>query len=73
MAKVHSMRWSRRSETEDVQQDVGLISHSTFKLMGFRQFLLRGLRKAKGEWTPACLAWNLKCMAVLRQKSVQWP
>lgn len=41
-------------------------------VMGFRQFLLRGLRKVKGEWTLACLAWNLKRMAVLRQKSVQW-
>jgi transposase len=40
-------------------------------VMGFRQFLLRGLEKVKGEWTLACLAWNLKRMAVLRQKSVQ--
>jgi transposase len=41
-------------------------------VMGFRQFLLRGLKKVTGEWTLACLAWNLKRMAVLRQKSVQW-
>ncbi len=40
-------------------------------VMGFRQFLLRGLDKVKGEWTLACLAWNLKRLAVLRQKSVQ--
>jgi hypothetical protein len=38
-------------------------------VMGFRQFLLRGLEKAKGEWTLVCLAWNLKRMAVLRKKS----
>jgi len=41
-------------------------------VMGFRQFLLRGLKKVEGEWTLACLAWNLKRMAVLRQKSAQW-
>lgn len=41
-------------------------------VMGFRQFLLRGLKKVTGEWTLACLAWNLKRMAILRQKSVQW-
>jgi len=41
-------------------------------VMGFRQFLLRGLKKVTGEWALACLAWNLKRMAVLRQKSVQW-
>ncbi len=40
-------------------------------VMGFRQFLLRGLEQVKGEWTLACLAWNLKRMAVLRQKSAQ--
>jgi hypothetical protein len=28
--------------------------------MGFRQFLLRGLTKARGEWTLVCLAYNLK-------------
>jgi hypothetical protein len=41
-------------------------------VMGFRQFLLRGIEKVTGEWTLVCLAWNLKRMAVLRQKSVQW-
>lgn len=35
-------------------------------VMGFRQFSLRGLKKATGEWTLVCLAWNLKRMAVLR-------
>ena len=35
-------------------------------VMGFRQFLLRGLDKVKNEWTLVCLAWNLKRMAVLR-------
>jgi hypothetical protein len=40
-------------------------------VMGFRQFLLRGIEKVTGEWTLVCLAWNLKRMAVLRQKPVQ--
>jgi transposase len=40
-------------------------------VMGFRQFLLRGIEKVTGEWTLVCLAWNMKRMAVLCQKSVQ--
>jgi hypothetical protein len=35
-------------------------------VMGFRQFLLRGLDHVTNEWTLVCLAWNLKRMAVLR-------
>ena len=40
-------------------------------VMGFRQFMLRGLEKVKGEWMLACLAWNLKRMAVLRLQSAR--
>ena len=29
-------------------------------VMGFRQFLLRGLEHVRNEWTLVCLAWNLK-------------
>ena len=35
-------------------------------VMGFRQFLTRGLDNVRNEWTLVCLAWNLKRMAVLR-------
>jgi hypothetical protein len=35
-------------------------------VIGFRQFLLRGLENVRNEWTLLCLAWNLKRMAVLR-------
>ncbi len=35
-------------------------------VMGFRQFLLRGLDNVGHEWTLVCLAWNLKRMAGLR-------
>ena len=30
------------------------------EVMGFRQFSLRGMTKASGEWTLVCLAYNLK-------------
>jgi transposase len=33
--------------------------------MGFRQFLLRGLQKAQGEWTLVALAYNIRRLAVL--------
>jgi len=35
-------------------------------VLGFRQFLLRGLNQVTGEWRLVCLAWNLKRMASLR-------
>jgi len=35
-------------------------------VLGFRQFLLRGLEAVRQEWTLVCLAWNFKRMAVLR-------
>ena len=34
--------------------------------MGFRQFLLRGLDKVRGEWSLVTMAWNIKRMFVLR-------
>ena len=37
-------------------------------VMGFCQFLTRGLDNVQGEWTLVCLAWNFKRMAVLRLK-----
>jgi hypothetical protein len=40
-------------------------------VMGFRQFLLRGLHNVRNEWTLTCLAWNLKRMAVLRLQFTQ--
>ena len=35
-------------------------------VMGFRQFLLRGLDGARGEWSLVAMAWNIRRMAVLR-------
>ncbi|MDL2226398.1 IS1182 family transposase [Deltaproteobacteria bacterium OttesenSCG-928-M10] len=37
--------------------------------MGFKQFMLRGLEKVSGEWTLVCLAYNLKRMHIMSQKS----
>lgn len=35
-------------------------------VLGFRQFLLRGLEAVRGEWSLVTMAWNLKRMFVLR-------
>ncbi len=34
-------------------------------VLGFRQFLLRGLDKVRGEWSLVTMAWNMKRMFVL--------
>ena len=34
-------------------------------VIGFRQFLLRGLNKVAGEWDLVCIAYNLKRMHAL--------
>lgn len=34
-------------------------------VMGFRQFMLRGIDKVRGEWRLLTMAWNLKRMFVL--------
>jgi hypothetical protein len=39
--------------------------------MGFRQFLLRGLKKVSGEWNLVCLAYNLKRLHTLSQAVVK--
>ncbi len=49
----------RKSTVEPV---IGIIKEA----LGFRQFSLRGLSAAGGEWTLVCLAYNLKRMHTLR-------
>ena len=39
------------------------------RVLGFRAFSMRGLRKVAGEWSLVCLALNLRRMAV---KGVGW-
>lgn len=34
----------------------GIIKH----VLGFRQFLLRGIEAVQGEWSLVCMAWNIK-------------
>ena len=34
-------------------------------VMGFRQFLLRGLDNVQGEWSLVTMAWNMKRMFAL--------
>ena len=35
-------------------------------IMGFRQFLLRGLDAVRGEWSLVTMAWNIRRMATLQ-------
>jgi len=35
------------------------------EVLGFRQFLLRGLNSVQGEWSLVCIGWNLKRMHAL--------
>ena len=35
-------------------------------VLGFRQFLLRGLENVRGEWSLVTMAWNMKRMFVLK-------
>jgi len=44
-----------------VEPVIGIIK----EVLGFRQFSLRGLTAAAGEWRLLCLAWNLKRLHVL--------
>jgi transposase len=44
-----------------VEPVIGIIK----EVLGFRQFSLRGLTAAAGEWCLVCLAWNLKRLHVL--------
>jgi transposase len=36
------------------------------RVLGFRQFTLRGLKKAEGEWNLVCMAMNIKRMHALK-------
>ena len=48
----------RKSTVEPV---IGIIKET----LGFRQFSLRGLEAAAGEWCLVCLAYNLKRLHIL--------
>jgi hypothetical protein len=42
------------------QQTVGPVFGIIKSVLGFKQFLLRGLANVSTEWTLVCLAYNLK-------------
>lgn len=48
------------------QQTVEPVFGIIKSVLGFRQFLLRGLRKVSLEWELVCLAYNLKRLHLLR-------
>ncbi len=52
--------YARRKST--VEPVFGIIK----AVMGFRQFLLRGVESVRGEWNLVCMAWNLKRLHALR-------
>ena len=52
--------YARRKST--VETVFGLIK----QVLGFRQFLLRGLESVQSEWSLVCIGWNLKRMHALR-------
>ncbi len=52
--------YARRKST--VETVFGIIKH----VLGFRQFLLRGLESVSGEWSLVCIGWNIKRLHVLR-------
>ena len=65
-AMAHSLRtpagksvYAKRKYT--VETVFGIIK----EVLGFRQFHLRGLDSAQGEWNLVCMAWNLKRMYAL--------
>ena len=50
-----------RKRARTVEPVFGIIK----AVLGFRQFLLRGLQKVRGEWKLVCLAYNLNRLHTL--------
>jgi transposase len=57
--KAGKARYALRKQTPEPV--FGIIK----SVLGFRQFLLRGLDKVRGEWSLVTMAWNLKRMFAL--------
>ncbi len=58
--KAGKALYAKRKST--VETVFGIIK----QVLGFRQFLLRGLGSVEGEWSLVCIGWNLKRMHVLK-------
>jgi transposase len=57
--KAGKQRYALRKQTPEPV--FGIIK----SVLGFRQFLLRGLDKVRGEWSLVTMAWNMKRMFAL--------
>jgi hypothetical protein len=57
--KEGKKRYAQRKQTPEPV--FGIIK----SVMGFRQFMLRGSNKVRGEWSLVTMAWNMKRMFVL--------
>ncbi|MDR1579005.1 MAG: transposase, partial [Synergistaceae bacterium] len=58
--------FSRRKCT--IEPVFGIIKH----VMGFRQFLLRGIKSVRGEWCLVCMSWNIKRLhKIMNEKGLQ--
>ena len=55
------------------QASIEPVIGSIKKVLGFEQFLLRGLQKASLEWNLVCLAYNLKRLHKLLNPAKQKP
>ena len=55
--------YARRKST--VEPMFGVIKH----VLGFRQFLIRGIKAVSGEWSLVCIGYNLKKMFVLKEQT----
>ena len=60
--KTRAGRARYRLRKQTVEPVFGIIK----AVMGFRQFLLRGLEAVSAEWSMVTMAWNIRRMAVLR-------
>ncbi len=60
--KSEEGRATYRKRARTVEPVFGIIK----AVLGFRQFLLRGLAKVTGEWSLVCLAYNLKRLHTLQ-------
>ena len=56
--------YAKRKST--IEPTFGIIKN----VMGFRQFMLRGLKAVSGEWTIVSIAFNLKRLCVLNLQNV---
>ena len=57
-----------RLRKQTVEPVFGIIKH----VMGFRQFLLRGLTNVENEWNLVALAYNMKRIHVLKKKVINY-